>query len=383
MRPKIFDLNYCFGCGVCATVCPKKIIDIRLDKEGFYRPFLNEGDACISCMQCDSVCASINKDEEFRQPIGNYAIWSKNEKVRKECSSGGASLEIAKSMLSKGFKFCGVRYVVKSGRAEHYIASNIDEAYDSIGSKYIQSYTVDGFGSIDRKSKYLVVGTPCQIASFRKYIHRLKCEHNFVLMDFFCHSVPSMYLWKFYLNLIKNNIGSIKNIKWRDKELGWHNSWVMTAEGNQNGNHSHCKYTSNFKNGDLFYRLFLGDFCSNRACSESCVYKQNHSMADIRIGDLWGDTFKTDDKGVSGVVAFTTLGKSIIENLTDCEIKQIDNAIVNEGQMKKNIHDATLRPLVISYLKSNNPKASCLRGIVMMQRIINKAKRTIGLNLWL
>ena len=51
--------------------------------------------------------------------------------------------------------------------AEHYVASSLEELLQSKGSKYIQSYTVDGFRSINKNDKYLVVGTPCQIDSFR------------------------------------------------------------------------------------------------------------------------------------------------------------------------------------------------------------------------
>ena len=63
-----------------------------------------------------------------------------------------------------------MRYNTELARAEHYIATTIDELRPSIGSKYIQSYTINGFSSINRKQKYLVTGTPCQIDSFRRYI---------------------------------------------------------------------------------------------------------------------------------------------------------------------------------------------------------------------
>ena len=34
----IGEIKDCYGCGVCATVCGKKIIGIGLNKEGFYDP---------------------------------------------------------------------------------------------------------------------------------------------------------------------------------------------------------------------------------------------------------------------------------------------------------------------------------------------------------
>lgn len=69
----------------------------------------------------------------------------------------------------------------------------VEELIPSIGSKYIQSYTEEAFKKIDRKQKYLVTGTPCQIDSFRRFIRKFRCEDNFILMDFYCHCVPSMH----------------------------------------------------------------------------------------------------------------------------------------------------------------------------------------------
>ena len=96
----------------------------------------------------------------------------------KKCSSGGVGFEISKILLEQGYKICGVRYNPTLNRAEHYISVSKEELVQSAGSKYIQSYTVDGFRSIDRKEKYLVVGTPCQIDSFRRYIRKNHIEEK-------------------------------------------------------------------------------------------------------------------------------------------------------------------------------------------------------------
>lgn len=130
-----------------------------------------------------------------------------------------------------GYKVCAVRYNAQENRAEHYIATNEDELAASMGSKYIQSYTVDGFKAINRKEKNLVIGTPCQIDSFRRYIKRFKVEDNFVLVDFFCHGVPSKLGWNKYLADIEKTTGKTQNATWRNKIYGWHNSYAVTVEG--------------------------------------------------------------------------------------------------------------------------------------------------------
>ena len=106
----------------------------------------------------------------------------------------------------------------------------------SIGSKYIQSYTEEAFKRIKRKEqKYLITGTPCQIDSFRRYIQRFHCEDNFVLLDFFCHGVPSMLLWKKYTEWAEKKVGKITYASWRNKWTGWHDSWAMGIDGKEHG----------------------------------------------------------------------------------------------------------------------------------------------------
>ena len=94
--------------------------------------------------------------------------------MRRKCSSGGVGFELGRTLIGEGDKVCGVMYNAKANRAEHYIATTVEDLIPSIGSKYIQSYTVDGFKVIDRKQKYLVTGTPCQIDSFRRSIQKFK-----------------------------------------------------------------------------------------------------------------------------------------------------------------------------------------------------------------
>lgn len=36
----ISDIENCYGCGVCAAACPRNIIQIRLNKKGFYEPYI-------------------------------------------------------------------------------------------------------------------------------------------------------------------------------------------------------------------------------------------------------------------------------------------------------------------------------------------------------
>lgn len=359
----ISSLKDCYGCGVCATVCSQKIISLSLNVDGFYVPSV-AGRGCTECGLCISVCAY--NDDSFLQVNSNpqkaYAAWSKDSQIRGKCSSGGISFEIGRHLLEKGYKVCGVRYNVKKNRAEHYIASNLKELMFSIGSKYIQSYTVDGFAAVNKKEKYLITGTPCQIDSFRRYIRKFKVEDNFVLMDFFCHSVPSMWAWRKYIQMVECKIGKITNVSWRNKQTGWHDSYSISIDGEKVDRYDDYNilmrerkngYNSRLSQGDLFYRLFLGDYCCNPVCRVRCKYKYNRSAADIRIGDLWGKTYKDNKEGVSALVAFTSKGDILINQLEGCELIKHSFEIVAEGQMKKNVGKAYFSSLIMHWLKSD------------------------------
>lgn len=326
LKYNISQFNQCYGCGVCAVDCPKQIISMQLDADGFFRPFVDEK-ACVKCGKCLKICAFYSSSIQKKNNPTSYACYSINEKIRNQCSSGGVGFELAKYALSQGYIFCGVRYNVKQNRAEHYIARTINELYDSCGSKYIQSYSIEAFSQFSKNEKYMVVGTPCQIDSLRKSIRMKKMEGNFILIDFFCHGVPSYLMWKKYLKEFGMN--DTLEVKWRDKRTGWHDSWNMIFK------RLHEETFSLMSKGDLFYKFFLKNRCLNKVCYDDCKYKMTSSAADIRIGDLWGTKYQNDEKGVSGVLTFTQKGKEFLQQLDTCTIISESLEVVTESQMKK------------------------------------------------
>lgn len=347
MKRNISKVRDCYGCGICATACGRKIIDIRLNESGFYEPLITDESQCTDCGICTELCAYLHDDLSLKEPeIHPYAAWSKDYLVRRKCSSGGVGFEIGKYLLGQCYKVCGVRYDAGKNRAEHYIATTVEELIPSVGSKYIQSYTVDSFKAIDRQEKYLVTGTPCQIDSFRRYIKLFRCEGNFVLLDFFCHGVPSMFVWQKYTQWAEKKVGKITYASWRNKWTGWHDSWAIGIDGEEHGEKIdwHDSYDmlirekksfieSRLSQGDMFYDLFLGDCCLGKQCYEHCKYKYDQSSADIRIGDLWGNTYKDNEDGVSCAIAFTNKGKEILKEC-NCDLVEHPLDVVAEGQMK-------------------------------------------------
>ena len=370
----INEIKDCYGCGVCATVCGKKIIGIGLNKEGFYEPRVIDPDRCVGCGLCLDVCSFLQEEPSLRRTeIHSYAAWSKDTVIRRKCSSGGVGFELGRTLIEEDYKVCGVRYDAERARAEHYIATTVKELIPSIGSKYIQSYTVDGFKAINLTEKYLVTGTPCQIDSFRRYIRKFNVEDNFVLMDFFCHGVPSMHLWQKYLQEVEKLTGNVTYVSWRNKLTAWHDSYDLLIRGEKSF------YNSRLSQGDRFYRFFLSDACLGKACYERCKYKYDRSAADIRIGDLWGNTYKSNEDGVSAAVAFTEKGNKILCSC-GCELIEHPFNVVAEGQMKECPRRPRLRSWILVRFCSGHSLRSTLimyKLCCLLKRIINKLIRIL------
>ncbi len=54
-----FDENRCKGCGLCASVCPVKILVMdttRINNKGYHPSSIAEPDKCIGCTSCALIC---------------------------------------------------------------------------------------------------------------------------------------------------------------------------------------------------------------------------------------------------------------------------------------------------------------------------------------
>lgn len=338
----IDGIKDCYGCGICSRACSRHIIGIRLNNSGFYEPYLTNPELCTQCGICYDVCSYVDSGLSLQlSPVNSFGSWSNDSAIRKSCSSGGVSYVISQYLINQGYKVVAARYNIVENIVEHYIANSVKELEASKGSKYLQSYTASALSRVNFKEKYLFTGTPCQVDSFRRMIRKFKCEENFVLIDFFCHGTPSMLLWHKYLKGIKG-IGSIHIASWRDKRNGWQNPFVISLEGDK-GNYSSC-----YSDGDYFYKMFLSNTCLGKACYNKCKFKYDKSVADIRVGDMWGSQYRNNNDGVSAVVAFTEVGSHILKSI-NCTLVPFDFDLVAEDQDKKN-QKRPYNSFIISYL---------------------------------
>lgn len=331
VKTNISILNNCYGCGVCATSCPQNIINIKENVDGFYTPVISSAEKCTNCGLCLKVCSFSNELILNNEIKSSYASWSIDSEIRKKASSGGVAFELAKHGVSEGYQVCGVVYNNRKHRAEHRILDNENELFQTLGSKYIPSTTLPAFEQLvskgNKNKKFIVFGTPCQIASLKLLIRKFKRDDNFILVDFFCHGVPSLKVWDRYIQ--SKGITKSENIKWRDKKNGWHDSWYIVGLDKD----GHEDFRSQKVSEDEFFQFFLGHYALAPCCLNACKFKKYNSLADIRVGDLWGEKYNSNEKGINGVICFTEKGMKFMESMASIILKNEDVDIVSKGQM--------------------------------------------------
>lgn len=291
--------NLCTGCGMCAAVCPKKCINIKLNNQGFYSYEIDK-EKCINCNMCKKVCGQLNADLNEMKDMKLYSAYSLNEEVLKKSSSGGIAYEISLYGIQRKIPVIGCTYNTKKDRAEHIKITTKEDLIKISGSKYLQSYTIDAFKEIKNMQNGIIIGTPCQIASIDRYLKNNNKRDNFILVDLICHGVPSYYVWKKYMRKFKK----INEVKFRDKSYGWRN---MTININSEYHKKEDK--------DLFYDVFRTGVAYNKSCYE-CKYRTK-TLADIRLGDYWGTKFENNRNGVSMVIVNTKRGQDVLNELVE------------------------------------------------------------------
>lgn len=59
MAKAIIDEKVCKGCGLCISVCPKKLLRLateRMNDKGYNPAVLSDEAACIGCAMCGVIC---------------------------------------------------------------------------------------------------------------------------------------------------------------------------------------------------------------------------------------------------------------------------------------------------------------------------------------
>lgn len=336
----ISDFRECVGCFSCVNACPKNIIEMQYDEEGFLYPVVDRKN-CINCGKCIKVCPviSLNKADDFsKNDVKAFACINNNLKIRKESSSGGIFSALAMYIICAGGSVVGAAFD-ENWDVVHCTIDNLEELKKLRGSKYVQSRIENCFKIVREKlfnnELVLFSGTPCQIAGLKAYLQ--KDYDNLFTVDIICHGVPSPGIWKKYLREVYGKY-DIDKIEFRNKVNGWMD-------------YSFCiKHKNGIIYKDISEELFMQGFLRNlylRPSCYQCKFKTVHRNSDLTIADFWGiDSLYpdlNDNMGTSVVFVHSSKGdfllKNIEKNIVMQEVNTEDAVNYNKAMIESsNVH---------------------------------------------
>lgn len=341
----------CCGCGGCSNACPAHCIQMKADAEGFLYPEVDET-ACIECGLCERVCPVLRAGEDVPFPQAAYLLQYKNEKVRRQSTSGGAFTAIARYVLDRGGIVYGAAFDDQL-RVHHTSAASPKGLQIFRNSKYVQSDTEKTFTQVrdHLRAGRLVCysGTPCQIEGLLSFLEPAGTAgspnallDHLVTVDVVCHAVPSPLVWGRYLEMQREALGTeIADAKFRDKHFGYNYSTMTLLD--ESGEERYVQGIDT----DQMLRAFFSNICDRPSCYE-CAFKKRYRKSDFTIWDCYPvyafDKKLDDDRGTSRVLIHSEKGRRIFEEVRQrCRVLEVDPDRLTAG-VKEMFHSVDTNP---------------------------------------
>ena len=309
---KTKQLDFCLSCEACVAVCPVNAIKMKLEK-GQFLPEVNLG-LCTNCGICLSVCPGvdlnplkISKNETYldyeKQKIrACYTTYSKNELIRKNSTSGGVVTNLIYELL-KSKEYDGA-FVLKfkdfDGEPVRLdLINNPEDLISSAGSKYLPASIFYILKKIKKypSKKYIIVGTPCQFHSIKKFLsHKnLDIKENLLFLGLFCDGTLNFNFIYYIKQLYETKNSKIQEFQYRSKEkYGWP---------------GHSKIEFNTGRKSILKRDFR-IFCKRYFILNRCLYCYDklNNLSDISFGDCY-IAGKANKDGNSNIIIRTKRGE--------------------------------------------------------------------------
>lgn len=253
----------------------------------------------------------------------------KDKEICRQSTAGGAFTLIAEYII----KYNGIVYGAmfdSEFNVKHMAVNNCNDLYKFRNSKYVQSSLGDTYQLVKEEllNDRLVCfsGTPCQIEGLRGFLS--KEYKNLVLVDVVCRAVPSPGVWRRYLAAKREKYGNIKEIRFRDKTLGYQYSTMVMETDNgvlfRDGIESHP-----------WLRMFFSGMIIRPSCTK-CCFRDSKRISDFTIWDCFNsyqvDKSFDEDIGTTKMLIHSEKGERIWNEIKEaCKYKEVSPEIIIKG----------------------------------------------------
>ncbi len=270
----------CCGCELCARSCPKQIIGMKQDEEGFLYPQIADGTDCIDCKRCISVCPL---KKPGRSPVhfsGSFSFSLPKEEDLKKSASGGIATAVSRAFIREGGVVYGVAYTDDCKGICYQRATTEEQLEPFRGSKYAQAVKGKVYEQVKQDikegRKVLFIGLPCEVSAI---YHAVSNQENLYTISLICHGPTSQKVHRDYLEGLPGSSGKMSFLNVRYKKVGWKPYYI------------HVEY----EDGTLFEEEWSkSDYgiafqYLKRPSCHSCKYKSENMdfglQSDMTIGD--------------------------------------------------------------------------------------------------
>lgn len=373
-----YSREECCGCGVCSLKCPKKIISMVADDEGFFYPRIEKSENCIQCGVCASVCPVHNRERAKTIDLGKaYYAYSKDEALCKKSASGGVAQGLYKSFVSESGRCYGATYSKDFKSVIYKGTASLGETNEFLGSKYVkadQSLLYQNVKEDLKTQKVIVIGLPCDIAALKQYIgDGNTTQRNLYACEVICHGPTTPIALESYVSdLEKKESSKLVALNCRDKRPYWKPYYISAC----------------FENGDEVSNPFTGSALERafqavkRPSCNSCSFKDGSSCADLIIGDYHAakkGTKEYNPYGVSICFPITEKGTEMLKMLEDggyaIGVADPQRAVANKA-LTTSLEKLGIRKRFVRILRSDGLSAAANDPFVVLglkkRRIVMK-----------
>jgi len=312
---KTRNLDLCVSCEICNTVCPVDAIDMEFNN-GQFLPKIDQK-TCIDCEKCVEVCPGLDitifEDVDFEDKITGtyiegYSAYTKNRKMLKNSTSGGAITQLVVELL-KEKEYEGAFVLpfdmFDGNQARLCLAATEEEVRKASKSKYLPASDYNVVKRLDSEEKpnYIIVGTPCQLSGIKNFIELKNIDDEELLfLGLFCDKTLNFNFLDYMEEKHAEESEKLVRFDYRNKEKdGWP------------GHVKACFDSGREEIIDRKKRMRVKEFFQLERCLY-CLDKLNR-QADIAFGDCY--IAGKENPSRSSVIIRTEKGKGVWEKHKD------------------------------------------------------------------